>query len=181
MAARKKTIEFLPQEDWEKSALGKILKWALKTGRYVVIFTELIVVMALLSRFKLDRDLTDLNEKIAQYQAMIDASGEFENQFRFLQAKTDQINKLEQQRGVLNQLLVTLSQITPINVSLNILNIEGGKISLQAQALQSNGVETFITNLEQNPNFSQIRLSELGSDEKSQLINFRLDWQTGSK
>jgi len=180
MAAQKSQIEFLPQEDWERSTLGKLLKWALNTGRYVVVFTELIVILALLSRFKLDRDLTDLNEQIAQYQAMIDASGEFENQFRFLQERVNQINTLEQERNTLNQVLFELSAITPVNVSLDLLNVTPDKVSLQAQALETNGIETLIANLEKHPSFSQIRLSELNSEDKGQLINFNLNWETTS-
>lgn len=178
MAAPKSQIEFLPQEDWEKSTLGKLLKWALSTGRYVVVFTELIVILALLSRFKLDRDLTDLKEQTAQYQAMIDASGEFENQFRFLQERVNQVNILEQKRNTLNLVLFELSEITPINVSLDILSVTPAKVNLQAQALETSGIETLIANLEKHPRFNQIRLSELNSEEKGQLINFQLNWET---
>jgi len=181
MAARKSQIEFLPQEGWEKSTLGKLLKWALSTGRYVVVFTELIVILALLSRFKLDRDLTDLNEQIAQYQAMIDASGEFENQFRFLQERVNQINTLEQKRNTLNQILSEISEIAPINVNFDVLSVSSDKVSLQAQALETNGIETLVANLEKHPRFNQIRLSELSGEEKGQLINFHLNWETINK
>ena len=181
MAARKSRIEFLPQEGWEKSTLGKLLKWALNTGRYVVVFTELIVILALLSRFKLDQDLTDLNEQIAQYQAMIDASGEFEDQFRFLQKRVNHIDVLEQEQNTLNQVLVELSEITPVNVSLDVLSVSPDKVSLQAQALETSGIETLVANLEKHPNFNQIHLSELNNAEKGQLINFHLNWETINK
>ena len=61
MAAPKKhEIELLPKEEWEKTSFGKFIKWTLNVGRYIVIATELIVILAFVSRFKLDRDLTDL-------------------------------------------------------------------------------------------------------------------------
>ncbi len=85
MAARKSTIELLPQENWEKGTFGRLLKWALTVGRYIVIITELIVILAFLSRFKFDRDLTDLNEKVKQQQAIVQSSAQFEQKFRFLQ------------------------------------------------------------------------------------------------
>ena len=69
--AIKTTIEFIPQEDWEKTSFGKFLKWLLNVGRWIVIVTELIVIIAFVSRFKLDRDLTNLNEKVKQKQAII--------------------------------------------------------------------------------------------------------------
>ena len=84
MAAPKSEIELLPQEGWEKGTLGKLLKWALTAGRYIVIVTELAVIMAFLSRFKFDRELTDLHEEIKQKQAVIQSAQSFETEFRFL-------------------------------------------------------------------------------------------------
>jgi hypothetical protein len=62
----KKEINLLPKEEFEKKPLGKFLVWALSIGRYIVIFTELIVILAFLSRFKLDRDLADLNQSVRE-------------------------------------------------------------------------------------------------------------------
>ena len=69
MAARKKSsrINLLPQEEFAASTLGRILAWILSTFRILVIMTELIVILAFLSRFWLDARTTDLNEEIKQY------------------------------------------------------------------------------------------------------------------
>ena len=87
-AARKLTeINLLPKERWETGVLGKLLKWALNIGRYVVVFTELVVIGAFLYRFGLDRQLTDLKEEIGQKQALVESFGDFEAKFRDLQEK----------------------------------------------------------------------------------------------
>jgi hypothetical protein len=67
----KQEINLLPREEFEKKPIGKFLTWALSIGRYIIIFTELIVILAFLSRFKLDRDLSDLNQSIREKQAVI--------------------------------------------------------------------------------------------------------------
>jgi hypothetical protein len=53
-ARKKKTINFLPEDELEKSPIGRFLKWALKAGRYIIVLTELIVVVVFISRFRLD-------------------------------------------------------------------------------------------------------------------------------
>ena len=46
MTAQEKQINLLPKDKWEVGVIGKLLKWALNIGRYIVVFTELIVISA---------------------------------------------------------------------------------------------------------------------------------------
>lgn len=161
MAAPKSQIEFLPKEDWEKTSFGKFLKWLLTIGRYIVIFTELIVILAFLSRFKLDRDLTDLYKQIEQKQAIIQSSADFESDFRFLQQQLSIIQGLRKEQLKTNQLLEEISALTPVDVSFSDLNISGDNASFTASALSEAGLATFINNLKKSSRFSDINIDSL--------------------
>lgn len=161
MAAPKSTIEFLPQEEWEKTSFGKLLKWLLTIGRQIVIFTELIVILAFLSRFKLDRDLTDLYEQIENKQAVIQASAEFESDFRFLQTQLSTIQNLRNEQLEASQLLEEISQLTPIDVSFSDIDVSDNQASFNATALSEAGLATFIKNLKQSPRFSDLTIDSL--------------------
>lgn len=175
MAAQKNIIEFLPQEDWEKKPAGKILKWALSIGRYIVITTELIVIIAFLSRFKFDRDLTDLNEEIKQKQTIIESQAQFEQEFRFLQKKLAAIESLEKQRLQTNKILDELSSLTPIDVYLSNLQINNQEINLSAIALSETGLATLINNIKNSSLFNNLNLSQVSSGaEKTIGINFEV-------
>ena len=65
------SVNLLTQDDFSSSPIGKVFLWALSVGRYIVVITELIVILSFLSRFKLDRDLTDVNEAIEKQKAII--------------------------------------------------------------------------------------------------------------
>lgn len=176
MAARKSTIELLPQEDWQKGKFGRLLKWALTVGRYIVIITELIVILAFLSRFKFDRDLTDLNEKIKQQQAIIQSSTQFEQKFRFLQKQLLNIETLEKERLQTNRVLTELASLTPIDVYLSDLNITDKEVKLTATALSEGGLASFLNNLKKSPSFDKISLSQVSSGiEKEIGVNFQLN------
>ena len=175
MAARKSTIELLPQEDWEKGSLGKVLKWALTVGRYIVIVTELIVILAFLSRFKFDRDLTDLNEEIKQKQAVVQSSAQFEEKFRFLQKQLLTIETLEKKRLQTNKVSTELASLTPIDVYLSDLNIAEKEVSLTATALSEGGLATFLNSLKKSTFFEKITLAQVSSGSQETIgINFQL-------
>jgi Tfp pilus assembly protein PilN len=175
MAARKTAIEFLPQEEWEKGTWGKVLKWALNIGRHIVIFTELVVILAFLSRFKLDRDLTDLGEKIKQQQAIITSWGNFEETFRFLGKRLETINELKKNQLETDLFLDELANLVPIDVVVYDFNISDKKLSLSATAFSEGGLSIFLKNLKNSSRFKNVKLTQLGfSPEKGEGIKFQL-------
>lgn len=178
MAAPKSEIEFLPKEDWEKTSFGKFLTWLLTVGRYIVIFTELIVILAFLSRFKLDRDLTDLYKQIEQKQAVIQSYADFESEFRFLQKQLTTVQSLRKEQLQTKQLLGEIAALTPIDVYFSDLSINGNKASFTANALSEAGLATLINNLKKSPRFSNLEISSLMIGTKAGVgISFTLESQ----
>lgn len=74
---------------------GKFLKWALTWGKRIVILTELVVILAFLSRFYFDTKAADLSEKITQKKAIVLASADFEKKFRTAEAKINKVKVIE--------------------------------------------------------------------------------------
>ena len=67
------SINLLPKSDFEASFWGKFLKWGVSSGRYLVILTELVVIVAFLSRFKLDWDYAAVRDRINGKRAVLAA------------------------------------------------------------------------------------------------------------
>lgn len=175
MAAQNTSIDLLPQEEWEKGTFGKILKWALTIGRHIVIFTELVVIIAFLSRFKLDRDMTDLSDKIKQKQAIVQSSEQFEKKFRFLQKELETIKELKAKQLEADVIVAELGFKIPVDVYLSDFSISKDKISMNALALSEAGLATFIKNLKSSPKFENLVLSQVSSgSEKEVGIKFQL-------
>ena len=66
MPAKTVDVNLLEKDDFSESPIGRIVTWAITYGRYIMILTEIVVLLAFISRFSLDRKLTDLNEAIGQ-------------------------------------------------------------------------------------------------------------------
>lgn len=161
MAAQKKEISLLPLEEFEKTFLGRFLKWALTFGRWIVILTELVVILCFLSRFKLDRDLTDLGEKIRQEQAIITSFGELEKDFRNLQKRLSTIDKLEKEQFSFSLLLDELTKILPLDVSLTNLIIKEKEMEISGLAFSEAGFGSFLKGLGENQKFEKISLKKV--------------------
>jgi len=169
MVARKKGINFLTGKGFESTNLGKFLHWALTAGRWIVIITELIVILCFLSRFKLDRDLMDLSETIKQQQAIIASLEDLENNFRNLQKRLQTINQLNKERILTSVFLEELTQVTPFDVSLNELTVKKEEVFISASTLSENSLKNFVLAIEKSPNLEKVNLQEVNKKEVGQI------------
>ncbi len=174
----KKEINLLPREEFEKKPLGRFLTWALSAGRYIVIFTELIVILAFLSRFKLDRDLADLNQSIREKQAIIEASADFEKEFIFLQTRLAAIKKLKGQQLSFSQLVNIVGALTPFDVAIANLSLSEEGLRINAIALSERGLGNFVANLSTSPHFREVTLTSVSKSlETGPEIKFIINAQ----
>lgn len=156
------TINLIPKDPFFKTTLGRFLNWAVHVGRYVVIFTELVVISSFAARFTLDRRLTDLNDSIHHKSTIVESYGELENKFRLAQAKIENFNQVDQTNNLV-EIFPKLQQVVPPDVVLESLEIQPGAIQLEATALSNNSLKFFINNLQLSSNFEKIVVDKIES------------------
>lgn len=178
MAARKKGtgINLLPQEEFASSTMGRALSWALSTFRIIVIITEVVVMAAFLSRFWLDARVADLNDAIAQNKAVIEATSEFEKDFKSAQNRLGIFTALASEEAGAADTLELITSYIPTNVALTSYGFLPNKASVKGVSTSERSIAQFIANLESEENFEEVSLTQLGAseDQASQLI-FTLD------
>jgi len=168
MAAQKREINLLPREDWEKKPIGKIVKWALTVGRYIVIVTELVVIVAFISRFKLDRDLSNLYEEIEIKQARIRSLAKFEKEFRAVQDDLKVVKILDKNKTNPAEVLTGFASLVPLNVSLNKFDFSNGRLAIEAKSLSEMGVAVLVNNIIDSPLFEDIIVEKIVQGEQSE-------------
>lgn len=176
MAAQSK-INLLPTDEFERTPLGQFLKWALTIGRYIVIGTELVVILAFLSRFKLDRDLTNLNEKIKGKVAIIQSFEDLEKKTRLLQAQLQNIEKLSGESLAVGEILGFIDQNTPLDLFFADLELdkESG-LKVEAIVLSEVDLATFLKKLAEGQFFDDIRIRSITHEgEEGAEIDFSLE------
>lgn len=175
MTAREKQINLLPKDKWETGVAGRLIKWALNVGRYVVIFTELIVISAFLYRFSLDRKLTNLNEEMKQKQAVVSSYEELEVNFRRLQQQVKKTEEIEKKAVDADEILISIGQITPIDTFYKSINILEDEVALEGQTLSDVGLATILAKAQTHEAFSEVTLESVSTpNDTSQAIEFRM-------
>ena len=160
MPAKKKSpaINLLPQEEFDRSPLGRTLKWATSTFRTIVIITELVVMAAFLSRFWLDAKNADLNDLITQNRAIIDSHQNLEKEVRLTQQKIKVFSALTKETGSA-PLVTKIANLLPEGTRL--ISVSKVEDSLQIKGVSSNEKEVvqYITNLSSDPSFKEIKVN----------------------
>ncbi|HZZ98956.1 MAG TPA: PilN domain-containing protein [Candidatus Saccharimonadia bacterium] len=162
--ARPIHLNLLPQDPFYETLPGRVLLWASTVGRYLVIFTELVVIISFATRFKLDRDLTDLNTRITQKVNLITSYGDLEAQVRTIQKKTEY---LKQTSSALSSpdILALIASSEPKDVTLDSIQFRDTSVSFSGTALSSNSLAEYILALQANPKVSSVSVDQVKSAE----------------
>src|SRR3989338_7415536 len=121
MAAQKKKqslVNLLPQNEFESSVVGRILKWILTTFRVIVITVELVVILGFLSRFWLDLRNSDLTDEIKQKEALVESYFGFEKEFKRTQKKIEIFSLASDEKNDTLPLLTSSVRRLPIDIQL---------------------------------------------------------------
>ena len=161
MSARKEEINLLPQRGFESTTAGRVLAWILSTFRTILLITELLVMIAFLSRFWLDAQNTDLNDKISQKQAVLAASQDFETRFKDTQKRLKIFSELVKTKVDIVSLLNTITlNLTPDIISSEVV-VRGDQIQISGITPNEKSIEQFIVNLEETPSFKDVGIVEI--------------------
>ncbi len=161
MPAKTVNVNLLGEQDLARTPLGRIVSWATTYGRYIMIGTEVVVLLVFISRFSLDRKLTDLKEEINQKQAIIAANQDFENEFRSLQ---DQIGKIRTLLTLQEKPLILLEELhilLPPDVYFESIDLTPEKLVIKGVAGTTLGFSQFLANLNASKNLTQIEINDI--------------------
>jgi hypothetical protein len=152
MPAHPSKVNLVPPSEFESGFWGKFLKWAVTTGRYMIILTEMVVIIAFLMRFKLDEDMRNLNEQINGQVAFLQSQSNQEIQFKRLQKKIVLANKMLMQRSeptlmldylearLQPEIVVKRRNITPYDITLTATTLSDRAMGQLMSTISADGV-----------------------------------------
>ena len=168
----KKEISLLPEENNPHSFSNRFIRWLTTAGRYVIVFTELVVVLAFLSRFWLDRKNADLSETLRQQKAILESTKEFENEFTLLQQRLNFVDKFYQQSPEYVPKIQSIVESSPPGVVYNRLSLSRVPESAHVQTdmvvyvYQESSIVDFVTNLILNPQIGTVNIRSIEKKPK---------------
>jgi Tfp pilus assembly protein PilN len=153
-------VNLLPKDPFLTTPVGRLLQWALSVGRYLVIFTELVVILSFATRFSLDRRVTDLNGSILQKKIIIGSYGTLEQDVRDVQKKIDSYTQVEQKQN-LADIFPIIGQVTPSEIQLRELSVQAGSIAIAGTAPTNTSLNVLINNIQLTPKFSDVTVERI--------------------
>lgn len=172
-ASKKLDINLLKEGGIGSKPLGRFLKWSLSYGRYIIIGTQIIVLLAFFSRFILDQQLSDLHTLIEQKINILQALAPIENNTRLLQNKVSILKTLEDSRNIYTLVTNKIAAKVPQNVAIAQLIISGNSLTLNGSAQTNAGFSELLSFLKNDPLFSQINIEDV-SQEDNGTLTFKL-------
>ncbi|MBI5018988.1 PilN domain-containing protein [Candidatus Gottesmanbacteria bacterium] len=178
MPAKQIKINLLGSQDLEHTPWGRLISWATTYGRYIMITTEIVVLLAFISRFSLDRKNTDLTEELSQKQAILQANIGFEKEIKSLQANLATTKQLMAEQGRAVTIINTMETMLPPDVYLTSFEITKNKINIAATAGTTGGFAQFLSNIQSTKLIRNVVLGDI-QREPGSGINFQLSADTG--
>ncbi|NCN59085.1 hypothetical protein COW99_01235 [Candidatus Roizmanbacteria bacterium CG22_combo_CG10-13_8_21_14_all_38_20] len=165
-------INLLPKKGFANSALGSILEFFSTYGRYIIVGTQLIVLIAFFSRFKLDRELTDLRDAVDQKKAIITDLQIFESEVRLLQQRLKNIRDLKQGHDFVRDTLSVVKTVLPPGTVLEDLNIQAYSFGVDGISQDQQAFADLIITLRKSEELDNILFSNISKSADSEIIEF---------
>src|SRR3989304_5550973 len=159
-AQKQEKINLLPEKGFETTTTGRVLAWILSSFRVIVIVTEIIVMIAFLSRFWLDAQNSDLSDDIEQKQALLTASLSFEKEFKNTQKRLKIFSDLLKQGDNISNSLTAITNYLPQDLFLKQVNYSDNLYQINGISPNESGVQQLMVNLSSSGKFSEIILNE---------------------
>ena len=167
-----RSLDLLQPTEQPTSTWNRIYEWVFNVGRYVIIAVELIVLIAFVMRFVLDRRNNDLNEEITVKMNMLDAQKETEQKLRRVQKTLDNFSVLIDDQSVLSGKYQQIMSEIPSEITWKNFGLTQERISFEGRAQSYEEMEEFERTLRENPDYSKVDLELSKSGSADAEVNY---------
>lgn len=163
MPARKLKIDLLLRKDLTQKYSGRFLLWALTVGRYIAIFTELVVIAGVIARFTLDYQRNNITEDVLEQQKILASYQLTETRMKRLSKLFSTVAAIEGNKSFAAELLTDLGKVTPFDLRFETLQISPESMEMSGVSLSANSFAAFLSGLNSFKEFDDIILDSIQS------------------
>lgn len=151
----------------------RLMKWILASGRFIVVIVEIIVITAFIYRYKLDTDLADLQERINEQVPYIKSLKNDELALKQVQFQLSTIRQTRSESPDFVDTLNKIASLTPRSIRLTNITFEVAEpptkaaFTINGQTPSNLELSAFINALKQDPQFSDINLSNISFESQT--------------
>lgn len=158
----------------QESVKSVFFKWFINVCKVIIILVWLITVGALIYRFMLDPQITDLHDQIKFKEKIVEKQKDKEREYRSLQKRLADIKTTDEETRVkidtINKILPQMKQDAFL---INRFTLNKNTIALEAETASIFVIPAFVSDVKQIDNVESIRISNVNSQDN--LNQFTMD------
>lgn len=168
-------INLLIQKNIQPKIYVRLLKWALSSGKFIVIVVELITISAFVYRYKLDSELLDLQEKIKEVIPFVESLNNDEILIRQTQFQLQTIKQTKSNAINFDQVFSKIALLTPKTIRLTNISIDASTpanpgLTIAGITPSNFELSAFIKALKAEPMFANMSLTNISLEGETSFI-----------
>ncbi len=152
----------------------RVIKFALTTGRVLVIITEAVALGAFLFRFGLDRQLVDLHDRITQEQAIVNLLKSNEATYRNLQDRLTLENSLATSVSTSEKLYQDVFKMIPSSMTITTLSFSDTTIHMEGNVPNLTFLSDLVKKLQADSRIDRVSLDKIENKTAEGVVSISL-------
>lgn len=164
-----KNINLLEPSFSPKTTWDKIYDWVFLAGRYIIVFVELIVLIALGSRFYFDRKNNDLSESIKAKTQILDSFEETEDRVRSAQETLANVSIMMATQEKMSDVLENVEANIPSSIEIQGLALNEKSLNITGLSYGYPYIEKLENNFSSDENWDAVEVTLVSSGAGRQI------------
>lgn len=165
----------------KESLTNAVYKWVINVGKIIIIVVQIVAMSALIYRFMLDRQLTDLQDEIKWKEELLIKQEKNEQKYRNLQKRIAEIKLADSNArystDTFKQILEKINNNS--NLTIKRYSMESNSFTIEADTYSILEISRITNNLKEIKNIDSISIGNMTKEDMS--INFTLNIKTEEK
>lgn len=168
------------KEKKEQSLSERIIYFALHYLRYIIVLTQLVVILVFFYRFRVDQQIIDSKEAVDQKKEIIQVASPLIEKAEAIDKKTKEIKDILSSQREMNTMFQYIFSVFPESLILKEIAYEKQVIKLKGIAIDPKQLQNFYNILKKENKFDIVDLSNIEKDEDGfsfvlKLENFNVE------
>ncbi len=168
-------INLIGQKSSKKGVINKVNYFFFNYFRYILVFTQLIVISVLFFRFTIDQSIIDLKESISQQEEVLKAVKPILDETERVDAKLKKTkNILENQEAFQSQIDYLIPKF-PETMFLSKLAFTKDTVQMEGAIINPNHLQSFFNKIKTENKYADVSLGDIQKGKEGFLFSMSLN------
>ncbi|MEO6508395.1 MAG: hypothetical protein ABIO02_00425 [Patescibacteria group bacterium] len=165
-------INLLPPP--QQSLIDKTVYFSYNYLRYILVFTQLVVLGVFTYRFSVDQQIVDLKDSLRQKQEIVKVSSPLLKQGAVVDDKIRNIKTVITKQDIYNEMISYYLSVFPEKITATQLSLLQGEIYLEGTTNDVGIIQIFYNRLKKDNRFGQLELRNIQKTAAGYSFNLTL-------